>query len=274
MLPLSIEGIPDEFVAQFDLGATATIFYENALKNYYKKYPDLAAKIDTTNTSRQFDLPRYMLRNVTVVIDSIPSPVSDFVVYKNFGEEIPVDSMGLPSTKLIGSIGADFCRNKFLIIDYPRERLCLTDTLPERLFRQFEWVNCKIERGRIKVPFTFGKETHDLMFDTGSSLFPVVTDSLHWQRYADLEAGPIDTLKVPAWGSWVTVYGVPLKVPLAIGQQLFKNQHVNSIPGDDNAAFFLREQVQGLTGNALFLHETIVLDFIQDRFGLWKHNQG
>ncbi len=117
LLPLSIQGLPSKFNAQFDLGAVRSIFYENALKNYFKLYPQFSAKIDTTDKSMTFDVEHYMLRNVIVYIDSLPLPVTDYVVYQNFGTEIPEDYIKTTSPRQIGTIGADVCRKKFIIID-------------------------------------------------------------------------------------------------------------------------------------------------------------
>ncbi len=270
LLPLSIQGLPGRFNAQFDLGAVRSIFYENALKNYFKLYPPFSAKIDTTDKSMKFDVEHYMLRNVIVYIDSLPSPVTDYVVYKNFGTEIPEDSIETTLPKLIGTISADVCRNKFLIIDYPLNRLCFADSIDDELLNKFELVDFKMESGRIKIPFKMGNDVYFLMYDTGSSIFPILTDSTYWEKYADLTSNDIDTLNISSWGTWYDVYGAPLKTPVFIGERQLENKRIYLNPRKDFAEFFRREQVLGITGNAYFLNETVIIDFKHTRFGILR----
>lgn len=270
LLPLSIEGLPGRFTAQFDLGATNSILYGNALKNYFKLYPQLFSGNDTTGKSAIFEVEKNMLRNLTVYIDSFQSPVRDFVVYPNFGEEIPEDSIKSDSPKHIGSICADICKNKILVIDYPGNRLCFADSLPAELLSKFEFVDCKMQSGIIKIPFKIGNKIHYLMFDTGSSIFPISTDSTYWEKYADLKSGDIDTLNISSWGTYFDVYSAPLKLPVFIGKRKLENKRIYLIPGKDFAEMYKREEILGITGNAYFLNDVVIIDFQQKRFGIIK----
>ncbi len=271
LLPITVEDLPGTFLAQFDLGATRSIFYENALKNYFKHFPKLAARIDTTDHSMRFDMDYFLLRQVAVTLGKYALPVQDYVVYKNFGEDIPEDSMQTGTQKLIGTIGMDICKDRVVLIDYARTRLCFVDSLSSEALEPFEWVDCKIEAGRIKLPMKFGNEIHSVLFDTGSSIFPILTDSTYWNRYADLTSGKRDTLAVPAWGQTYHVYGAPMGVPVSIGNWPLEKKWIYLSPRKDMAEFFRQEQVMGITGNAYFLNETIAIDFKHARFGILRN---
>ena len=45
------------------------------------------------------------------------------------GEPVPRDSLRSPSPKPVGTIGADFLDRKVLVIDYPRRRMCVLDSV-------------------------------------------------------------------------------------------------------------------------------------------------
>ena len=47
-IPMKIENLPYNFCGQFDLGATATMIYENSFKPFSEKYPMVLQKLDTT----------------------------------------------------------------------------------------------------------------------------------------------------------------------------------------------------------------------------------
>ncbi len=127
-----------------------------------------------------------------------------------------------------------------------------------------------MERGRIKIPFKIGNDVHFLMFDTGSSIFPILTDSTYWEKYADLTSNDIDTLNISSWGTWYDVYGAPLKTPVFIGERQLEKKRIYLNPRKDFAQFFRREQVLGITGNAYFLNETVIIDFKYSRFGILR----
>jgi len=64
---------------------------------------------------------------------------------------------------------------------------------------------CKIDNLRIKIPFTINGKQVDLLFDTGSSLFSLVTTKENALSIA--KGAVIDSLKISNWGDFFYFYG-------------------------------------------------------------------
>jgi hypothetical protein len=106
------------------------------------------------------------------------------------------------------------------------------------------------------------------MFDTGSSLFSIMTDKKHYDEFTG--DTPVDSLGVPSWGKTLEFYGKKLNKSLQFGSLSLPQNNVYMVNNVwDN--FYKNENIIGLTGNALFLDKVIAIDFKNKKFGVYKY---
>ncbi|RMH48238.1 MAG: hypothetical protein D6694_00750, partial [Gammaproteobacteria bacterium] len=273
VVPFEIEGIRDRFIAQLDLGSEGSVLYENGLKNYFDSYPWLRAKIDSSR-SVYFDENRvYEFKDIVLKMGSSYVWHRNTYVMVGFGDEVPKDSVGSMVPKHIGTIGRDLFRDNILILDYPGKRLCMVDALGDDQLRQFDTLDISIEVvGGIKMPIKLGDELHYVMFDTGSSIFPLLmADSLEWSRVADLTSNDIDTLLIHSWGRLIPIPGAPVKndVSISVADKNVSDKirvYYWPIQGE----FFREENLLGIMGNVFFLNDVVMIDFKNNRLGILR----
>ncbi|MDQ3392982.1 MAG: hypothetical protein M3512_02520 [Bacteroidota bacterium] len=127
-----------------------------------------------------------------------------------------------------------------MIINYPNQQLAILDTLPQFISENTSFVNCRVENGRIKVPFTINDTIQYLMYDTGASLFPIMTDDDHWKKMVSL-TGNRDTITTSSWGEYYDVYGLEISVPLSLGDKELQSAKIYLNPRSDIKDFFQQE---------------------------------
>jgi hypothetical protein len=264
-VPFRMEGVPHQFMSQFDLGATSTMVYGNHFQPYLERYSNNLTLTDTSAYALWLESKkRPFFSNAKVYIDNVPFTVSRLAFLDNHGTKFTADSIHTPTTKKIGTVGADIFKGKILIIDYPNKRMKVLDSLSARDAAAFDFVKARIEGGRIKIPFVIGGEEHWLMFDTGASIFPLSTSPKFYDRFADKSV--LDSIETTTWGKKYQVYGSPMSVDVKLGTTTLPKQYIYSFP--NFTEFFESEKMFGITGNAYFLNSIIAIDFKNIRFGV------
>jgi len=265
-LPVQISGLRGNFIAQFDLGSDISQLYGNTIKNYFSSRDALFKKLDTAHRSTSDDgSAEYPIKGLKVTTGgyTVPEPyLSD-----NFGDEVPKDSLYTSSQKNVGTIGASFTKNKVLIIDYPNKRMCLLDSVDSYWSAKTTFVDCRMGKGRIQLPVTINGQVNWIMFDTGASLFPLSIDSTLWKKIVDPHAR-LDTLHISSWGQIVPCYGAPIISDVYLGTMKMPPAEAWYNQNKRLLEFNRQEGIAGLTGNAYFLHNIIVIDFKNKRFGV------
>lgn len=267
MLPIKIAGIPYPFKAQFDLGATVTMLYGNALAPYLDKYPALKSKTDTTHALTIESKPRSGFSNVDIQLDKISFPGRYLGYFDDFGDTLTVDSMNTPTVKVIGTVGPDICNGKVLIIDFPRQRICVTESVPAA-YRKASFVPCYMESGRLRLPFTFNEQKRDVLFDTGSSIFSLITIQQNLSMVTAPGAPDVDSLTINSWQTKRRLYSKDITTTVKLGDRTMEKAQVFYENGDWLGGFFKEEKLWGITGNAYFLHNTVIIDYKNNRFGV------
>ncbi len=264
-IPVTLDNIPNKMNMQFDLGAIETMIYGNSIKYYLTKYSELNNKIDTTLKFRVQSQTNYKFKGVDLKLGNVSFGSRNIGHFKNFGDDIPNDSINTLTEKSIGTIGPDLFENKILIIDYPNKRLAVTMDLPKQFskvnFRQFE-----VKDGRIKIPITMNEKDENVMFDTGSSLFALITTA---EKANQISTKPItDSLKISSWGEYYMVYGQSIKSKIQYGKKQLNKAIVYFDNRKDNETFYKNEDIWGITGNAYFLNNIVIIDYKNKRFGV------
>ncbi len=264
-IPVTIDDLPHKFNMQFDLGATNTMLYGNSIAPYLEKYKSLKNKIDTTLTFMAEGEKNFKFRRVNLKLGMVDIGAINIGHFKNFGDSISVDSMNTASEKHIGTLGANLFQGKILIIDYPNKRICISKEIPKQ-FKKASYQPFKIDKGRIKIPLKINGQEEDLMFDTGASLFALLTSK---ERAKAISNGDVvDSLEVTTWGKYYTVLGEKLNPPIYFGNTQLKKVPVHYHKADIFKNFFMNDKIWGLTGNAFFLDNVVIIDYQKQLFGV------
>lgn len=264
-IPFSIEGIPHNFKSQFDLGATSTMLYGNAILPYLEEYPYLAKKISNDN---EFTF----VKNVDIKLDDVSFLNRDLAYCKNFGDVLTKDSLKTDVVRKIGTIGADLFQNKLLIIDFINKKIASVDSLPDSYQKKTNFVNAKLDNGRIKVPVNINEDTYDFMFDTGSSMLPLAVAMANQSLICGNEA-ITDTLTASSWGNDITIYGAKINSNIQIGNYKIDITNFMAYGNDDFNDFFEQEKILGIMGNSFFFDKIIVVDFKNKQFGIVENDK-
>ena len=253
-------------VAQFDLGSNATMLYENALRNYFPSRRQLYAAVDTTRPGAFDTGVRSYPTSLPLAFG--PNRVPHPVLAAQSGDEVPKDSLWTKSDKLVGTIGSDFLAGRVLVIDYPRQRMCVLDSVDAYWRARTTFVTGRVVHHRLQIPLTVRHHTYWAVFDTGASLFPLSTDEATWRTLAGPGAVPTDTLPVSSWGKEVPFYGAPLRDTVYLGALALPPARAWFTRDARHLAFAKAEHLDASTGNAFFTEKTVILDFKHSRLGV------
>jgi hypothetical protein len=265
-IPIHIDGIKGNTVAQFDMGADVTSLYGNAIKHYFGTRQQLFSRVDTTGRDVS-DAGSIYYRTKDVDIRVGKQTIERVYLQDNYGDEIPADSLYTSSAKVLGTIGADFAKDKILIIDYPHQRMCLLDTVDAYWKDHTTFTACRIKKGRIQIPITINGVETWFLFDTGASLFPLNTDHGTWKGMVNGDQAT-DSLRGNSWGEQVTFYGAPIGKAVYIGKAKMGPEQAWYCTNQRLLDLYKGEKVSGLTGNAYFFNDIIMLDFKHGQFGI------
>ena len=248
-VPVKIDDLPHDFIMQFDLGTTTTVFNRKALDSYLEEYPSLAEK---------FKFP--MFKNVNLRMGTVEFNGIDIGYTSNLHETIPKDSIYSKTPKDIGTIAPDIFQNKILVIDYKSARFAVTDSLPVE-YKYLPSEEFELANGNIILPFRINGEECKLMFDTGASPFPLATSR---ERALEISDSVItDSLSGPLWwGTEITFYGLNVDKPIEFGGKTLQNSMVYyDKDGLWEEGVFKPLNIWGLTGNAYFFDNIVIIDY-------------
>jgi hypothetical protein len=176
----------------------------------------LYAAVDTTRHS-MFDTGIRNYPTTSLPLAFGPGRVLHPVLAAQSGDAVPKDSLWTKSDKLVGTIGSDFLAGRVLIIDYPRQRMCVLDSVDAYWRARTTFVAGRIVHHRLQIPLTVRRRTYWAVFDTGASLFPLSTDEATWRTLVGASTVPTDTLPVSSWGKEVPFYGASLCETVYLG---------------------------------------------------------
>lgn len=263
-LPINLDTVTEIHYSQFDLGSDATILYQKNLKSIaaynYLKFDSLA----DANTER----PLFIIKDVELNIGKIKFGKRNVLGFYNYGEPIIQKKNALVSENSIGTIGADIVQNKFLVINFPNQTISVLDSINTDLEDYFTFVECKIENNRIMVPIIVNGKILYFMYDTGSSLFPMMTSLSNWKEITAEKIN--DTLSVTNFGNPVIMLGSNSSKEINIGINSLADFKVYYARDNNFDKMFEQLKCDGIIGNAFFFNKTICIDFKTKRFGIAK----
>lgn len=263
VIPVKIGNSPRQFTMQLDLGAEITVLYGHSIDPFLDRHPALEAKIDTSYHFQMQGQQTAGLRQLPISLGAVPFGKRNIGYLKNFGDSVLPEA--LDKEPMVGTIAPDFFQDSILIIDYPHKRISVCRDLPKK-YRNAIFQPCKINDGRIKIPFMINGRQVDLLFDTGSSLFSLITTK---ENALSIAQGPVtDSLKISSWGDFFYLYGrTTTSPPVFAGKTMspttvYYNEEHKFDPLID------AEKIWGITGNAFFLDRVVIIDYKKRKFGV------
>ena len=269
LIPVKFENLPNNFVMQLDLGANETVMYGNTVESFFEKIPILEDKIDTTKFYKNQRGEYPYLNGVRLNIGNMRSCKIDVGYLKGYGYKLDKDSINTKSEIRIGTIGADIFKDKILIINYPLNEICINDSTQidysEYSFVSFEFVD-ENKDNRLLLPFEINGKTQRLLFDTGASMFELSTIENNASMICENEIS--DSLVVNSWGEKMTMIGKKSNKTLNLGDKIFPQIMVYYDKANKYDFFYESNNIFGLTGNALFLNNVVLIDYKNKLFGI------
>lgn len=254
-IPVQIENIPLKFTMQFDLGTPQSVFYEKTMHSIMQKDSSL---------SHKWNDKTYSFQHISLTLGKETFCDIELKYMKNTGTYIPEKDLYKRQPIHIGTIGSDIFQNKVLIIDYKNQRIAITNSIPNE-YKETQAIRFTIENGIIKLPFLINNQECQLMFDTGSSPFELVTNQNRALKIADPTI--IDSLSGPLWwGKNITFYGLNVTKPVIVAG---KTRPTSKVFYDKDGlwnSIFDAYQIWGITGNAYFYDTLIIIDYINNLF--------
>ena len=205
-----------------------------------------------------------LLNNLPLNFKDTTLVSNEVILYPNSSVEL--DSLIFANYRNhIGTLGINTFEGKKLVIDYPNKRFTVLNDMLSDYEKvktiQFEFDNSN----RILLPVRFNKKKYYVMFDTGSSVFPLITNNPDfWNLYSELPA--IDSLQVSSFGKYYTTYKVKIKEEVNIEGLSLNNKNIYLGTRPYEKEFKNGIEIIGLTGNQLFLNDIIMIDFSNKEF--------
>jgi hypothetical protein len=260
-IPCKMGGLPYNFIFQFDLGADVSGVYENNISSFYKLHPELQERFKRLRSPLQFWNNKRAAQDITILFGNYTVSNKVSYCYSNYGEPMNLEHITANDTFQLGTIGADLFRNKVLVIDYPNQRFAICDTIPN--VYNIPLSDIELDKtGRILLPMVMKGKNYRIMFDNGSSIFPLIVSDNKINNFSTLP--DTDTLSISSWGEYHNVVGRPVSDTFKLAGQLFSGTKVYA----DYRVDARTDDYDGITGNALFWDKTIIIDFKNKKFGL------
>lgn len=259
-----LDRVSQPFNLQFDTGSNVSVLKGNTLESLKKRQasqyaflPDLSDK-----TKEGFQ---------AVSLKMLPEgPTLNKVWIDNkYGETIEAIPSVSQRAIEVGSWGADVCESRILIMDFAKQQIALLDVLPQQVKEQIDFVNIEIKHSRPHVPIFINGKKYLFLYDSGASLFPIMTVKKHWDVINPVAI--TDTIKrVSTWGKYSDVYGASIQSEVRLGSTVLKPKviYYHPDPYKHHGPVFDEAGVIGSIGNSYFFDRVIVIDFKNKQFGL------
>ena len=258
LVPITVPGCPRTYYLQLDTGAPYTLLRSNALAVLRAAFPATRVTLSAQGDS---------VRNFRFAIGQSQ------VRARNIWVRPSAAATQLPANPdepfIIGTLGTDVLDGRVLALDYVRQRFTLSSTVPDSLVRRTTFVPMSFRERRILLAVSLQGQTQELLFDSGSSAFALLTSQSSWQQMARPTA-IAQSVPVNSWGKTLTAHTVATAAALQFGAATVPLGTVTYIEGMGFMQSTLTRfsGMGGMLGNAPFSQKTIVLDAKHERFGV------
>ncbi|MGN6493090.1 MAG: hypothetical protein ACTHLE_13910 [Agriterribacter sp.] len=257
LFPVRVKECSRTFHMQFDLGSPYSLLYKNKLEAIQRKYP---AAIPSKSVNEK-------LENFLLTVDGTPILAKEMMV-KQF-DSTAIDWEDSNGIEIIGTIGADLIDGRVAMIDYPNCRFSVLQSIPGKLMQRLSVTDFIYANRSVLLPAKIkGRETM-LYFDTGSSMFELLTDKATCSELA-LSRTPVARFSVKSWDKTLTANMFAANESIELANTIIPLRSCTYMEGVSNAQveYMSKMGIGGMVGNKLFLNYILVLDTQRKKFGL------
>lgn len=257
-LPVYIDSIDREYKMQFDLGLNVSAIDENPLQTILTEHPHLKRKIVARND--------YKILRVNTRIGNYSSSVDTLFVYEDHGDQKSYDSLSV-----IGSIGANEVENKILLIDFPNTTLAILNEESEFDKSEYHLAPLEYKYGKIFISLAADGQSYDFIYDTGASISAITTIDKAFFNKVKSNSTPTDTVKLNSWGTLATFEKSKIESPIQLGEmKLSANKNILFTQEQKIVETLNQVGIDGLVGNDFFIDNVIIIDLVNNKFGVRK----
>ncbi|MEQ8423266.1 MAG: hypothetical protein RIA63_01060, partial [Cyclobacteriaceae bacterium] len=254
LLPVKIDGVPNQFYMQFDTGSPKTLFYKNRLASIQARYPDQVPAMDSLSaTTRQ----SFKLGDMQVS--------SEIFNVLDIGSAI--DWSDTTKINVIGTIGSDMIEKKITIMNFKEGYIRFVDEIPEP-YSNAELMDFSFVKRKTLFPATVGGKQCKLLHDTGTSGFELITSKEIWEKMAKKKALPVPAFEVNSWGRTLTAYNIASDQAIDFNMARVDLGEVTYIEGASfmQVALMRMTGMGGMIGNKVFTNKILILDCINRKY--------
>lgn len=258
LLPVKIAGIETQFYMQFDSGSANTIFYKIPLKSITDKFKGRIESL--ANQSATIDLT-FNLGKISIASKNFK--VIDHGEKLNFHDE--------NSIKIIGTIGTDFLERKKAILNFKENYCFFGDTFPNTNTGT-ELVNFEFKKRKIIIPSKIDGENYNLLYDTGTSAFELVTSEKIWNNLSKKDE-KVSVQKANSLGNILKTYTTKSNKNIQFENTKIALTEVTYIEGTTLIQNLLMKSsgMGGMIGNKIFRTKILLLDCKNQKFGILEN---
>jgi hypothetical protein len=255
-VPVKIDGIKEKLYMQFDTGIPATFFHGITLNKLLENNKSI--KTEYSKDSIQF------FKNPILNIGKMKFK-ADKIEMLNRGSE-KIDS----SFIIIGNIGLDAIVGRTLILDFKKNKIAITEKNINHLGKSFEFIeNASVDKYPLLIPAKIGEENTRLFFDTGSSMFSLLTSEKQLSKLKSKKK--LEKLCcLSSGGKEYEFYRKQIIENIQIGKNIKKEEFVYGFFKLNFIDYLPKSIIYGITGNKMFDNEIIVIDNKNNVLGIEK----
>ena len=262
LVSVKLQGIEESIFMQFDLGANRSMLYGNTISAFCEKYPTLR---DDTIKKENYSI----FNNAKIEInDSHTLTANRLYIKKDFGQS-KIDTNFI----IIGTLGYDILGDNILILDFKSNRFAISESIPTEMESKACFIDkADLNKFPIILPFRLGKKKIRLLYDTGSSMFPILTGTNRLKKISKhRKIKEVDS--VSSWGKEVPIF-MPVETKDKIGNLIIGNIDLGKIAvfGEKkmNNLNYVGSYLYGFTGNVIFDNKILIINRKDNSFGIIK----
>lgn len=262
LIPIKLKHCSRIFYMQFDSGSPYSMLYLNKMEAIRTKYPKTFPL-----EVQEGKLKGFSFKTGKTAIAAAEIAVKQF-------DSSTIDWDKKKGIDIIGTLGTDLIDGKISIIDYLNHKLTISDSFTKELLPHLSLTDFIYTGRRILLPATIKNKKTLLYFDTGSSMFELLTNKETCEQLAIPGAKPVQS-KVYSWGRLLTANTLVSNDSIALANNSIPIHSSTYIEGvnDTQVAQMVRMGIGGMTGNKIFLHYILVLDTKNKKFGLVSRSE-
>ena len=246
-VPFTIENQSYRF--QLDLGADITLIYDKC----FEKTELIKSKKIIPN-----DLvaghTKFVVKNQNLKIDNFE--------IKNYDLH---GLLNLEQGEVCGVVGSDIFKDKYVTINFSKKKIEVSDKLKSKFIKQIQFVDAKYINNKLHVPITIDDKTYYFLYDSGASIFPMITYKENMKQIID-NREIVENFNLKNFNNPLILRAVDINKNIQLGNNNFMVKQLWFT--DEDYFGFKQQNIDGIIGNDFFYDKIIVLDFKNKKFGI------